>query len=514
MTRTSLLVAAAAAALASAPALARPMTATDMQTMHRLGAPEVSRDGRWGVFTVSSTDLAKNKRNNTLYLLDLTKSGAAPQPVKGAEKGHDAVFGPDGSLWFLMPVGDHDQLFRMALGQTPLQLSKFTGDVGGFKLAPTGNRVVVWADRDLRCTDLNCAGLPEKTKTGSGRTYDQLFIRHWDSWAEPGVKSRLFGFAVDGGKLAGGGVPLTGSLVGDTPSKPFGGARGARLFARRAHRLFRASRGGPDRSTLDQSRHLRRAQRRERRACKPDRRERRHRQSARGFAGWPDAGLFCDGTAGLRGRPPSADAPRPRDRRCPAAHAELGPLGRLDRMGQGRQESARHCRGHARAAGFRVDVASGNVARLTQDGHFANVRALPNGGAVATMNSIKAPDDLYLLSPAGSAVQLTDVNAELLSQLDPVTFAKFSFTGANGDRVWGWTLKPTECSGKLPDRLRRPRRAAGQLSTTAGPIAGTRACSPDRAMAWSASISTARPATARPLPTRSTATGAASRSRT
>ena len=38
------------------------------------------------------------------------------------------------------------------------------------------------------------------------------------------MKSRLFGFAVAGGKLAGNGVPLTGGLVGDTPSKPFGGA--------------------------------------------------------------------------------------------------------------------------------------------------------------------------------------------------------------------------------------------------------------------------------------------------
>ena len=88
MTRTSLL-AAAAAALAAAPLSARPMTATDMHMMHRLGAPEVSRDGRWAVFTISDTDLDKNKRNNRLYLLDLTRLGAAPQLVAGAEKGHE-----------------------------------------------------------------------------------------------------------------------------------------------------------------------------------------------------------------------------------------------------------------------------------------------------------------------------------------------------------------------------------------------------------------------------------------
>ena len=50
-------------------------------------------------------------------------------------------------------------------------------------------------------------------------------------------------------------------------------------------------------------------------------------------------------------------------------------------------------------------------------------------------------------------------------------------------------------------------------SAMAGPIAGTPGCSPRRAMPRSPSISTARPATARPSPTRSTATGAARRSR-
>src|SRR3954454_5706951 len=107
MIKTKLLIA-AAATLAACPLAARPMTARDMQSMHRLGSPEVSPDGRFAVFTISSTDWDKNKRVNTLYMLDLARAGT-PSPVTGAEKGHDAVFGPDGSLWFLMPVGDHDQ---------------------------------------------------------------------------------------------------------------------------------------------------------------------------------------------------------------------------------------------------------------------------------------------------------------------------------------------------------------------------------------------------------------------
>ncbi|HEY7959203.1 MAG TPA: S9 family peptidase, partial [Sphingomicrobium sp.] len=102
------LLATAAAALAASSAHARPMTAIDLQSMHRMGSPEVSPDGRYAVFTLSTTDWDKNKRFNTLELLDLTRPGAQPVPIAGAEKGHDAVFASDGSLWFLMPVGDQD----------------------------------------------------------------------------------------------------------------------------------------------------------------------------------------------------------------------------------------------------------------------------------------------------------------------------------------------------------------------------------------------------------------------
>ena len=55
MTKLLLLAAASTAAFALAsPASARPMTATDMHMMHRVGAPEVSADGNWAVFTIST----------------------------------------------------------------------------------------------------------------------------------------------------------------------------------------------------------------------------------------------------------------------------------------------------------------------------------------------------------------------------------------------------------------------------------------------------------------------------
>ncbi len=214
----------AAAALAATPALARPMTATDMHMMRRLGAPSVSPDGRYAVFSLSNTDLAANKRINVVHIQELNAKGSAPQPVSGMTQGaHDAVFGADGAIWYLAPAGGQDQLFRMTVGGQPVQVSNLKGDISGFKVSADGSRLLVWADRHLQCADFACDNLPKVQKSGSGRVYDQLFVRHWDTWAEPGVRSQIFAFPIAEGRVTGTGVPVTGALVGDSPSKPFGG---------------------------------------------------------------------------------------------------------------------------------------------------------------------------------------------------------------------------------------------------------------------------------------------------
>jgi dipeptidyl aminopeptidase/acylaminoacyl peptidase len=442
MTKTALLAAAAAAALTSSPALARPMTATDMQTMHRMGSPVVSPDGHNAVFSLSDTDLAANKRNNRLYMLDLTKAGASPQAIAGAEKGHDAMFSDDGSLWFLMPVGEQDQLFRMAIGGAPAQVSSFSGDISGFRVAPNGSRVVVWADRDLRCADFACAGLPPKADTGSGRTFDQLFIRHWDTWAQPGIRSRLFGYAVAGGKLVGAGAPLTGKLVGDTPSKPFGGGEEIAL--------------SPDGSTVFFA--LREAGRIESLSTNFD----IFQAPSDGSAAPvnltdPNDATDTMPTVSPDGRTlayvamarPGYESDRQVVQLRDIATGATRPLTQAWDRSVGSIEWAPDGKSLLVTAEdtletpvWRIDIASGKVTRLTKDGAFGNVHALPGGGAIATMNSVFAPDDLYRLDANGRLTQLTEVNKPLFDQLDPVTFQKFSFIGANNDTVWGWTLKP------------------------------------------------------------------------
>lgn len=449
MKKLALYAAAAVAALSASPALARPMTATDLHMMHRMGAPVVSPDGRYAVFTLSDTDLSANKRSNKLYVLDLKKKGAVPQPLSGAEKGHDAMFSGDGSLWFMMPVGDHDQIFRMPIGGAPAQVSSFKSDISGFKVSDAGNAIVVWADRHSRCDMVDCA-MVEPDGKGSGRTYDQLFVRHWDTWAEPGVRSRLYAFPVVNGQIGEPGRRISADLEGDTPSKPFGGGEEIAI--------------SPDGSTVFFA--LREAGRIEPLSTNLDIFQVPTNLSARPV-NLTDANDATDTlpTVSPDGKTlayvamarPGYESDRQVVQLRDVATGATRPLTQNWDRSVGSIEWTPDGKSLLVTAGdtleepvFRIDVATGKVTRLTKDGHFGNVHALAGGVAIATMNSIFAPDDLYRIDGNGRVTQLTAVNKSILDQLDPVALKKFSFAGANNDTVWGWTLKPANTTAKLP----------------------------------------------------------------
>lgn len=426
------------------------MAATDLQSLRRMSAPEVSPDGRTAIFTLSTTDFDKNRRSNVLHSLDLTRAGAAPQPVAGAEGASDAVFGPDGAIYFLKAVGERSQLHRMVVGQAAVAISDFGADVSGFRISPKGRHVIVWADqRD--CPDLACAATTfAAPEPGSGKVYNELFVRHWDTWVEPGTRSRIYSFPLEGGKLQGMGVRLTGELVGDTPSKPFGG--GEEIAISRDGRtvfftLREAGRIEPTSTNLDIF------------AAPID-----------GSAPPQNLTDANDATDNLPTVSPDGKTLAYVAMARPGYEADRQVIMLRD-LASGRTRAL--TQGWDRSVGslawspdgrslivdaqdtletplFRVDAASGRVTRLTREGTAHNARALANGDVLFAMNSVKAPDDLYRLDRRGRLTQLTAINREKLAELDPVTFEKWSFAGANGAQVWGYTFKPANVTHKLP----------------------------------------------------------------
>ncbi len=436
----------ALSAAVAAPAAARQLTIADVTMLSRIGTPTMSSDGRWLVWAQRETDLAGDRGRYDLWRLDLTSPAA--RPVKLAADatldendpqivGSTVYFAADDAIWSV-PV----------TGGAPRRLTDFKGGFNGFKVAPTGDRVAVWADRRPGAPTLEPAMEKKDANAGSGRTYDRLFVRHWDTWAD-GNRSQLFVLPLGATGARGNGVSVTGALVGDTPSKPFGGAEevawspdGRTLY----YALREAGRIEPLSTNLDIF------------AVPADGSAAPVNLTAANRATDTQPSVSPDGRklAYLAMRRPGYESDR---YVLTIRDLETGKLTSLterwDRSVGSIQWAPDSRALYVTAEDtqevplFRVDAQTGQVTRLTQAGHVAAVAVGPKSVVVA-LDSLTAPADFYRVAVAGAPQRLTAVNAAKLAGIDMPTVERFSFKGANDDTVWGYAVRPAGVAGKLP----------------------------------------------------------------
>ena len=213
-----------------------PFDISGLVMMERVSDPQLSADGRYASFSVRSTDYAANKGVNAIYVRDLGNFGDGPVRVV-AKQASSPRWSPDGrSLYYVAPIGDVAQLWRLDFHagkhgldlssvSAPVQVSHGLLDIESYKLSPDGKSVLlsyaVFTDcNDLACTKERLDGHAQDKSTG--RLYQKLFVRHWDTWSD-GRRDQLY-IARFG---EGGGLPVEPTLLsrgidGDVPSKPFG----------------------------------------------------------------------------------------------------------------------------------------------------------------------------------------------------------------------------------------------------------------------------------------------------
>ena len=71
----------------AAPATPDAFTYQDMISANRLGDPQVSPDGRYVVYSVTTTDVEANRRAGSLWMLDLNTPDAAPRRLAISDQG-------------------------------------------------------------------------------------------------------------------------------------------------------------------------------------------------------------------------------------------------------------------------------------------------------------------------------------------------------------------------------------------------------------------------------------------
>ncbi|HEV7242814.1 MAG TPA: S9 family peptidase [Thermoanaerobaculia bacterium] len=144
-------------------AAAHPMAFEDLAAMKRLGTPALSPDGKWIAYTATSIDLAKNARNNVLWVM--RSDGTAPREIA---EGDGAAWSPDGKTIAYVASGQI-ALYDVANAAT-LRKLEVSGGASSLKWLPDGSGLLVVSD------------VVVEEKSTAPRVIDHLLFRHWNQW--------------------------------------------------------------------------------------------------------------------------------------------------------------------------------------------------------------------------------------------------------------------------------------------------------------------------------------------
>jgi len=439
-----LLSALAAGALLAQPAAA-PFTASDLVRLKRLSDPQVSPDGRYVAYTLAETDMDADKRRTDLWLIDLNAKDATPRRLtQNPANDSSPRWSADSQfIYFLSSRSGSSQVWRLQLGGgEATQVTDYPRDVGSLKVAPVGNRIAlsmeVLPDCDPACTK-DKMDAEEKSKA-TGRTYDRIFVRHWDTWSD-GARSHLFVTRVGADGKAGAATDLSKALDADVPSKPFGSDEEYSFSPDGATLVFSARIAGktePWSTNFDlfEVQADGSAAPKNLTASNPawDTQPVFLKNGDLAYLAMDRAGFEADRfhvmlrearTGAARALTEKWD--RSVDRLNVAADGKTL-LANTDDVGQ-----------HAL---YSIDASTGTPRKLVGTGQVADYSP-SKGSVVYALASLGAPADLFVTRMSGgSARRLTAVNHDVLSQRAMSEYEQFSFKGWNDETVYGYVMKP------------------------------------------------------------------------
>lgn len=425
---------------------AKPFTVDDLVRLKRLSDPRASPDGRSVAFVLGETEMDANRRRSDLWLLDLSTPGAMPRRLtQNPANDSSPRWSPDGkSLYFISTRSGTAQVWRLPLaGGEATQVTDYPRDVGSLAVAPVGNRIAVSMEVFVDCANLQCTKerLDAKGKQkATGRVYDGLFIRHWDTWRD-GTRSHLFVASVGAEGRAGTPVDVSRGLDADVPSKPFGGDEELAFSPDGKSIVFSARVAGRAESwstnfDLFQA---------------PVDGSARPRNLTVDNRAWDTQPVFLSNgdLAYLAMDRPGFEADRLHVVLREAATGKSRPItaswdrsvGRLGVAADGKQLLATTDDvGHD--ALYAIDLPSGTPRKLVGTGSVAEYTAAKDF-VVYAGTSLGGPADLHITGVAGGASRrLTSVNQDLLGQRTLSEYEQFSFKGWHDETVYGFVMKP------------------------------------------------------------------------
>jgi len=201
--------------------VSHPFSVHDILAMDRISDLQVSPDGKRIIFTLRKTDLEANKGRTDLWLVGSDGSDLK-QLTTHSEADTNPRWGSDSNtVFFISGRSGSSQAWRIRIDggeaeqvtDQPLDISNLIVPLDGKHIAFT---MEVFPDCNAATTKARLDEIKERKTTG--RIYDRIFVRHWDTWKD-GRRSHLFVMPAVGGQA----IDVMRNMDADTPSKPFGG---------------------------------------------------------------------------------------------------------------------------------------------------------------------------------------------------------------------------------------------------------------------------------------------------
>ncbi|MBU0616389.1 MAG: prolyl oligopeptidase family serine peptidase, partial [Planctomycetes bacterium] len=420
-----------------------PFTVHDLWTMERISDPQVSPDGKRVVFANRVTDFEKNKGVNDLWLVHVDGSGLRRLTTHPAGS-HAARWAPDGQvIYFLSGRSESSQVWKIAAdGGEAEQVTDLPLDVEGFLLSPNGMHLLLAIDVFPDCLTLQETKDRLKDiaeRKASGRVYEKLFIRHWDTWKD-GRRSHLFAIPVAGGEP----LDLMKGMDADAPPKPFGGMEEATFTRDGKSVVFSVADAGREEAWSTQHNLY----------VVPIDSSAPPTCLSEGNEAWLTSPAFSPDSktlAYLAMKRPGFESDRLRIvlRSWPVSETRVLTED-WDRSAGGIEWSAdgktiyTHADNRGQHSLFAVDAASGEVRTVVKDGKvFSPVVA--GDLVVFGLNHHRSPVELYTIKPDGSGLkQITHINADKLAKVRMGASEQFTFRGWNDEEVYCYVVRPVD----------------------------------------------------------------------
>jgi len=189
----------------------------------RVSDPKISPDGKTAIYGVRTSDMAANKSTNIIYKLSL--KGGTPESITDKEdNANSATWRPDGKkIGYLSSKSGDMELWEMNPdGTDKKQLTNIKDGIDLFEYAPDMMHILyakaVRVDPTIQQKYPNL-----KLDKVKGQTFDELNIRHWDTWND-GTYEHIFYAVYKDGKVDKDEFDILQNKPFDSPLKPNGGA--------------------------------------------------------------------------------------------------------------------------------------------------------------------------------------------------------------------------------------------------------------------------------------------------